>query len=109
VSGAHTPGPWLVNCCTKRGTGFYRHQIANQEGSDADVIAVIECNSMLDYPPDDPVAEANARLIAAAPDLLEALRQIEMHAGGALEDADPVKALQFIVNEARAVLAKALG
>lgn len=59
--GKHTPGPWLV-------TKEYDHN--------DDVIFAVEveggqrvCDLMTDFPED----EANARLIAAAPDMLEAL------------------------------------
>ena len=69
----HTPGPWLVNDCTRRGSdiGLYRFRICTEEGRDADVVATVPMAAL-----DDPVAEADARLIAAAPALLTALQEI---------------------------------
>ena len=52
----HTPGPWVIN-----GLSEYR-------GS----YEINGCNALYD----DPEGEANIRLIAAAPDMLEALRQM---------------------------------
>jgi len=56
----HTPGPWTV-CCNENGT----------LGIDANKPDGTPCQ------PARIVTRANARLIAAAPDLLEALNQIE--------------------------------
>jgi hypothetical protein len=82
---SHTPGPWKIAC------------------ESGDWFATLN-----DYAP-IPATEANARLIAAAPDLLEALRDvIGWVPGGAAEmwhtDA-PTKA----VERARAAIAKAEG
>ncbi len=64
----HTPGPWLVGpaddtVITHMGADGLRYEIAAVDG---------------DYNEPDtwPVMEANARLIAAAPDLVKALRDI---------------------------------
>src|SRR3990167_2358217 len=53
----HTPGPW-----THEGQGYIKSESADAAGSR---VCIIQRN-----------VEANARLIAAAPDLLEALRSI---------------------------------
>lgn len=57
----HTPGPWVTEDRTSKGAGF-------------SVIATdvhYSCSGVAHY-----AGEADARLIAAAPDLLEALEQI---------------------------------
>ena len=101
MSTEHTPGPWIVNSCTRSGNMAqrYRWLIANEEGQDAETIAEIPVNTS----PDDPTgeydhrAEADAYLIAAAPDLLAALRVAEgiisraaqhIDAPGFITDAD---------------------
>ena len=58
----HTPGPWFAD--------------ASFVGSAAIDRFFISCHSK-DLPGGRPEAEANARLIAAAPAMLEALRKIE--------------------------------
>lgn len=71
----HTPGPWHV------GVGGNLH--ANRVWT-ADMRPVVNLCPMGPAPADiDPEAQANARLIAAAPDMLRALQQIEreMRAG----------------------------
>jgi len=66
MSAKHTPGPWQVNSnfasqvCDCDGTSRGCAPIANMSGTPAE-------------------RKANARLIAAAPDLLEALREVEKH------------------------------
>jgi len=64
----HTPGPWVVGpvddtVVTHLGADGVRYEVAQIDG---------------DYNEPDlwPVMEANARLIAAAPDLLLALREL---------------------------------
>jgi hypothetical protein len=54
---SHTPGPWTVN---ERGHVSGKRAVAE-----------------LYYDPRNPELEANARLIAAAPELLEELRNLE--------------------------------
>ena len=62
TAGQHTPGPWTHNAT---GSPDYAKQYAvYPEGSGRDVAIVYDCEQ----------AEANAQLIAAAPDLLEACR-----------------------------------
>ena len=100
---AHTPGPW----------GLDGNLI---EGPDGERVACITA-----YSRRTPKQKANARLIAAAPDLLEALRMVMACAGDisaapdgllemALDDGDEETRRQanaFLV--ARAAIAKATG
>lgn len=84
----HSPGPWT---CFKRSGGFSiespgLHAVASINW----IMAKRDC------------AEANARLIAAAPDLLEALRAAADYMG---EMGHPVELLE----QARAAIAKAEG
>ena len=83
----HTPGPWEWN---KYGALLHEDEI---------VLGIDGGCRRCDYP-----NEANARLIAAAPDLLEALTLLESTCGeGWLEMNNPIRVL------ARAAIAKAKG
>lgn len=67
----HTPGPWHI----ERGTSVYvRADDAHHIGP------ICSMRSRLDYPGMDPIVaetcDANARLIAAAPELLAALEAL---------------------------------
>jgi hypothetical protein len=84
-----TPGPW-TNC--------------NDSFIEADVsgkVVVEEMNTEIEFMEDEEIT-ANANLIAAAPDLYEALEAI-------LEERYENSELDPLVNDARAALAKARG
>jgi len=88
MSAKHTPGPWSIYSITFKGY----HQIACAQGGR--VCQVVPFKD--EY-------KANARLIAAAPDLLEALKSM-CEGFSALKDSDfPALA------KARAAIAKAEG
>ena len=75
--GKHTPGPWHVgtmNDCLFIINQQPRpsHDEVNFEGSGFATVDNFEIIAKLDYPD----ADANARLIAAAPDLLDALNRV---------------------------------
>jgi hypothetical protein len=73
---AHTPGPWELRQSTRHGYWFIDYP--QQEGSAT--LTKLDCD------------EADARLIAAAPELLEALKDaIEIIEGTGL-DASPQRA-----------------
>ena len=61
----HTPGPWRVH------GDFDRYERTSVEGDDNMLVAEADC-----YDRPQEVLEANARLIAAAVDMLEALEAI---------------------------------
>lgn len=65
----HTPGPWSVSRFT---TGPYRYDIVGPNGED---IGYANPSDGADEPTFYPV-EANLRLMAAAPDLLAALKAV---------------------------------
>lgn len=85
----HTPGPWIYETDEKAATiailGKHGDTMRNRDFDGFGRILTIECAEELDdrpFAPRLPEQEANARLIAAAPDLLAAL--IELHALGSL-------------------------
>jgi len=91
---AHTPGPWYLNP---------RGWVVQSTG---DIVTRIECSYN---------KEANARLIAAAPELLEALEGVEELAEGAIKllrqlDMETGRiAAECVLRNARAAIAKAKG
>lgn len=89
----HTPGPWVAD----------KRWIRPQDGTINNGIAIV-----LDWPAhNDTVADANARLLAAAPDLLAALNKIvdaaEARYSECGSDNHPA------IAAARAAIAKATG
>ena len=88
MSAAHTPGPWYLNP---------RGWVVQSTG---DIVTRLECSYN---------KEADARLIAAAPELLEALEELErltVWVGG----QNPVHdAIETAKRNARAAIAKARG
>lgn len=74
---SHTPGPWQRCCQNKPRTCGY---IFSADGQ-AYLAKVLELGDGVDPVCNDQDREANARLIAAAPDLLEALKRIERMIG----------------------------
>jgi len=68
----HTPGPWTIeNCRNEDGSKFLS---INGQGPWGSWLADIQAGNINGKPADiGPLHLANARLIAAAPDLLEAL------------------------------------
>lgn len=105
----HTPGPWVADLETypimvrsQSETWPLVDELGNEEGRTGVFIANTGDN------------KANARLIAAAPDLLEALDNLARYADTCelfLKETHPGKAaaLRERVSSARAVIAKATG
>lgn len=87
----HTPGPWTQATMGPNGCPIV--------GSGALMVAMIAHST--NEPEQAEEAKANARLIAAAPELLEALQEV-------FSDADKAKSLQWI-NKVAYVIAKATG
>lgn len=104
----HTPGPWSVGSLTLNDGAI---AVRAEEGR----VALVEC--LTDFKRGEghsviaPVRDANARLIAAAPEMLEALRDMVF----ACDDPQPdpnislALALVAVLPAARAAIAKALG
>ena len=86
MTAQHTPGPWI--------------QIGNQVGVEIGIVATVhspKLSTLEEF--------ANARLIAAAPDLLFCLQVICEHAGDDFERLDGMLHL----SEAKKAIAKATG
>ena len=100
----HTPGPWSVeNCRNEDGSKFLS---INGQGPLGSWLAEIQAGNIDGKPADTgPLHLANARLIAAAPDLLEALRYLD----DAINEPSLKIDLVAASNRARAVIAKAEG
>jgi len=111
----HTPGPWEVvgqHVFTKLGaTNAHGSKASDRDGWNIATINPWSCTNQDDEEEDMPVSEvmANAALIAAAPDLLEALDgMLEVY--GSEHDADGLPKHEVELNliaYARAAAAKA--
>jgi hypothetical protein len=66
---AHTPGPWMVNTTKLDGAIVRWHIASAKHGSTYPI-----CEHILEGEPDGSEQLANAHLLAAAPDILAALR-----------------------------------
>lgn len=71
---AHTPGPWIVE--TVRTSCGLCHKIGSPDVLAAKSYACVYDDHTIDNPSSPETALANARLIAAAPTMLEALERI---------------------------------
>jgi hypothetical protein len=95
----HTPGPWEIGNAPHSDCRIYApsevHAIAKTYGPDLNGIGVCALTG--------PMNRADARLIAAAPELLKALIALERTAGIPAMNDDPVRV------KARAAIAKAKG
>ena len=104
----HTPGPWALE--TVPTTCGVCHKVGPFPGKRPVDKPRYAC-LYADYPskgnqPDDEL-EANARLIAAAPDLLQELKNIAN--ADTVEWDDPTEFEAWAKNRARAAIAKATG
>jgi hypothetical protein len=98
-----TPGPWVIEekgVCFSIKHGTMKHRCGPCQKEPV-AIAFVSKTATLGQ-----VALSNARLIAAAPDLLEALEAIENHIKNGCED---YMVGQQLRNKMRAAIAKARG
>lgn len=109
MSAQHTPGPWKSG---KGLTSIYRERQKDFDTKEFHLVAIVTRNE--DYMPNEQ-SDANARLIASAPDLLAGLRQtafalesVLMLAGGSLRPM-AVEELGKYLAQAKAAIAKAEG
>jgi hypothetical protein len=101
----HTPGPWKA----VRNTAYWEIEPANA-GQDGIPFNVGDVCASAPGMPDSGLQEANARLIAAAPDLLEALEafRLAFELDGIQTNNIPAEmALGSAIEKARAALSKA--
>ncbi|MFN3731329.1 hypothetical protein [Comamonas testosteroni] len=100
----HTPGPWEA-------TGnLVRSPMHQPEGLPRGV-QIVECRDGY-FLPHTEEAKANARLIAAAPELLEALQEFDdamKEAGDWPGTTNELQRLLGVVDKARAAIAKSKG
>jgi len=102
----HTPGPWKVNSAgsAKAGQPFAITEIYVYAPHVQDDTAI--CADIID-PVTQAPSEANARLIAAAPEMLDALQMIEKYAAeGGSASTGPAGWMGTV---ARVAIAKAMG
>ena len=119
-SAKHTPGPWKTSRAKLPSDGAYDYAIGADFGGQT--LAIAEAFGRVDdniylYPD----AEANAHLIAAAPDMLEALKECADDLQSEIDERYPPFILEYpgfvqkrnndmeIVIKARAAIAKAEG
>lgn len=96
LAGGHTAGPWHV--------GDGGHQVCVVYAADGYAVA----DAKVYHGKHEGEASANARLIAAAPALLGALREVLAVADGPRDEASIMRGLQAI-EAARAAIAQAEG
>ncbi|HEJ4644000.1 TPA: hypothetical protein ACWMI6_005978 [Pseudomonas aeruginosa] len=105
----HTPGPWVLDTIPTS-VGIC-HRIGPFPPRRPDDVKVRHACLYADYPsasnPADEELEANARLIAAAPELLEALQHIEEYWNRDSNEQAMTDALWHIIETAQAAIAKA--
>lgn len=108
MNAKHTPGPWHIK--TERVMNGYKMNITT------DFLSIGVCygstNPMWDFVPGAIEGDANARLIAASPDLLNALKvaesmllALEYEVGGGDDEIN----VEPAILTARAAIAKATG
>lgn len=102
MSTKHTPGPWSANFTRLSGLAIGFHITDKKHGSLRPICEAYDKTGAMD--PDE--IDANARLIAAAPELLNALQVLL-----SLHDArvDTADAWNISMEEARSAIAKATG
>lgn len=102
----HTPGPWKhYRRSSTDPDELHRFFIGQPEGNNH-----IIANTVKEYESIDD--EANARLIAAAPDLLDALERLFEHTAmihNGWGEIDNTKEANSAIRDARAAIAKAKG
>ena len=96
-SSAHTPGPWKAEKLDDSDTGATQWYVLAVEGSDDSKPAIAE------IPGDKP---KDARLIAAAPDLLEACKMLMV---STIDASLPLNQYVEIVKQGKDAIAKAEG
>lgn len=100
----HTPGPWEVVECRERGL-LVEHSHDNGPITTIAKVLGTGCDDQTTVA----TANADARLIAAAPDLLAALEWFENRAFKGMSEQTAAKTAWAFVDICRAALAKAKG
>lgn len=99
---AHTPGPWAIETDSDTGE-LYVYGPDQEDPSNGEVYQALIHSAENN----DPISKANARLIAAAPMMLEALKDMLMHEGerqysgiGTEHDSDALEAAKAAAHAA---------
>lgn len=106
VAGAHTPGPWSYTL--SRSTSDDEHDVYEIHGNESKLPLHTWVASARTCQVEPEIAEANARLIAASPDLLAALEKFV----GTCDRGNPqdfIRNIGIACEQARAAVAKAKG
>ena len=103
----HTPGPWLLRT-TQTSSGLC-HIVSAADWRGAFIYGDGIRKGVDDALPKAQELAANARLIAAAPDLLEALQRIEEYWNQDQNETAMADACWHAINTARAAIARATG
>lgn len=100
--GRHTPGPWKID---QDGENFTIDADGAFGPNRWSAVALCTANNLGSRPITEEEASANARLIAAAPDLLAAIRETVRR----FDENDATDALEAVDTLLRAAIAKAEG
>lgn len=100
----HTKGPWKLD--TELGTHGASICVRAETIYVADVFKTDDSLSRMS---DDKMAQANAKLIAAAPELLEALKLAAQYVQTYLDECGPCKDTEDVMTTIQIVLDKAEG
>ena len=103
MNAQHTPGPWQIAQYSSEAEIFYRQvdTYGTEYGAPV-VVAVVTSRRH-----DDPMGNADARLIAAAPELLAACQELIAMVDEMLPKAGPCGWGTIATDNARAAIAKA--
>lgn len=102
MTAKHSPGPWTVEDASELNIFS-----GEQDGSEWHVATLNEWND--EYHPGHGCDRANARLIASAPDLLTAMKEIENAVPHATNARDLASFAAMLQNIASSAIAKAEG
>jgi len=109
MSNGHTPGPWKIRRASNLQIPLRNSVFCLEDEADELNIGLV--STWADDKEDAVEAEANARLIAAAPDLLEALEDIANDYAERfdMDSQSTNPGMKVVVENARAAIAKAKG
>jgi len=101
----HTPGPWFAHKSerTMLAPGLRRFGWTIMPNSGMAAVSIADLTPGTTTDRIEPIAEANAKLIAAAPDMLAALRQVLEF----MDNGTPLRPGALLVDDIRAAVAKA--
>lgn len=108
---AHTPGPWFAALDANRPSGYDPCEICCLPHANYDAVEVLApARTSIDHDPHTcsyPEFSANARLIASAPELYEALKRLIDALEG--QSRTPMQDIEIAICVGRAALIKAQG